>query len=418
MFQRYGRKFQWIFIVCLVTISPVFAQDTPPSNGVNEAAWNPTYPWLAVAGVIEGEYGIYVFDSDGNLIHQLPLSAGVSSMEWSPDGDRLAARLASIPEMLSIWDAQTLENLNVIELPSGATGTHDIHWSPNSRDLASSQINIDIWNVENVAQEAFLLHPPGYAVTAFAWHPNGEILYTVTDDKILRSWDVAQASVIYESQILEQNVQNSNSIVSMDVSPDGTQLALGDSRGHVHFIDSMQGTELSTLTVYTNPVDLASIVWLLDWQDEGTLLAVSSFEGPSMVWDVTTGQLVSTFPRTLPGFIKDIALSPYGGRLAIANDNSPYAPELSETEANSFTAWQSFANGAVQIVVPDPSPERLQAIAESCNAPLPVEQAAASADTAAELVAFETAVEALPAEIIPPACAADLLAVAEAMQGQ
>jgi len=48
----------------------------------------------------------------------------------------------------------------------------------------------------------------------------------------------------------------------------------------------------------------------------------------------------------------------------------------------------------------------------------PVMQATASADTALELATFETAVEALPTNSIPPACAADLLAVAGAIGAQ
>lgn len=81
-------------------------------------------------------------------------------------------------------------------------------------------------------------------------------------------------------------------------------------------------------------------------------------------------------------------------------------------------AVQTLANGAVQIVVPVPSPERLQAIADACNAPAAVEQSLTASLQADQLSTFITQVEALPENTIPPACADDLIAVAEALQSR
>ncbi|MDX2162267.1 MAG: hypothetical protein SF162_13155, partial [bacterium] len=72
----------------------------------------------------------------------------------------------------------------------------------------------------------------------------------------------------------------------------------------------------------------------------------------------------------------------------------------------------------VQIIVPDPSPERLQAIAAQCGAPLTVERGLDAAIAAADYADVIAQIDALPAGTIPPACAADLRAVAAAMQGQ
>jgi hypothetical protein len=117
----------------------------------------------------------------------------------------------------------------------------------------------------------------------------------------------------------------------------------------------------------------------------------------------------------MQGFIEDIELSPYGGRLAIANNGSTLAPELPTNVDGTTLATQTLLDGAVQIVVPAPSLERLQAIADACNAPSTVEQALATSD---QLTDFVAEVEALPENTIPLACAADLIAVAEALQSQ
>ena len=62
----------------------------------------------------------------------------------------------------------------------------------------------------------------------------------------------------------------------------------------------------------------------------------------------------------------------------------------------------------MQILVPDPSIERLNAITAACDAPV---------SPTTDMTDFIAQVEALPADSIPPACAADLLAVARALEG-
>jgi hypothetical protein len=79
---------------------------------------------------------------------------------------------------------------------------------------------------------------------------------------------------------------------------------------------------------------------------------------------------------------------------------------------------QTLAGGAVRIVVPAPSLERLQAIADACSAPAAVEQSLTADIQAGQLTDFVARVEALPVGVIPPACAADLIAVAEALENR
>jgi hypothetical protein len=101
----------------------------------------------------------------------------------------------------------------------------------------------------------------------------------------------------------------------------------------------------------------------------------------------------------------------------LALGSSAPVSDTAAIEANQDVI-QTLANGAIQIVVPAPSLERLQAIAEACNAPVAVEQSLAADIQANDLNAFVAQVEALPEGTIPPACAADLIAVAEALQSQ
>ncbi|MCU0512356.1 MAG: hypothetical protein MUE40_07275, partial [Anaerolineae bacterium] len=74
------------------------------------------------------------------------------------------------------------------------------------------------------------------------------------------------------------------------------------------------------------------------------------------------------------------------------------------------------------ILVPLPTLDRFAQIAASCGAPASLTALdtalQSEAAIAAEAQRLETQLDALPAGAIPPACAADLRAIAAAMQAQ
>lgn len=70
------------------------------------------------------------------------------------------------------------------------------------------------------------------------------------------------------------------------------------------------------------------------------------------------------------------------------------------------------------IDTPCASPARLASIAPACNAPQSVTRALPAQANDAAVARFETALDVLPTGKIPPACEADLRAVAEALAAQ
>lgn len=178
----------------------------------------------------------------------------------------------------------------------------------------------------------------------------------------------------------------------------GTQTFTAKS-STINLIDSNDG--MSTISFQTND----EAIYGIDWSPDDNLIASYSSDGFVRIWDVLTATQLQSFLATMRYPI-DVSFSPYGGRLA-------YGGSISSDNTVSTTP---LTNGAVQIVVPAPSLERLQAIVELCNAPAAVEQALITSIQANQLTDFVAQVEALPEATIPPACAADLIAVAEALQ--
>jgi len=103
--------------------------------------------------------------------------------------------------------------------------------------------------------------------------------------------------------------------------------------------------------------------------------------------------------------------------LAFANNPTTleYSVESRAAEVVVDYAMQSLANGALDIVVPAPSLERLQAIQSTCMTAPAVGQMDTQALTVDALPEYVAQVEALTDAEIPPGCAADLVAVAEAL---
>src|SRR5690606_31913045 len=201
---------------------------------------------------------------------------------------------------------------------------------------------------------------------------------------------------------------------SLAWSPDGTKLAATEIRSEM--IDILDAITGQIIVSAQGPArDLENGIASIAWSPDGMTLIADEYNGNVQSWNAETGELIETLPLNREGGRFLMSLSPYGGRLALGN--SAPVSETASTQATRSDV-QILANGAIQIVVPAPSLERLQAIAEACNAPAPIEQSLTASIQANQLTNFVPQVEALPENTIPPAGAADLIAVAEALQSR
>lgn len=175
--------------------------------------------------------------------------------------------------------------------------------------------------------------------------------------------------------------------------------------------DVEQHTQITTLQA-----EVPDNFFSIDWDNHDERLAVVTGDFVIQVWDINTGAVLYESP---PFTSYTAEFSPYGGRLAVSNLSLP-AQQVSGEIDSTLTQNNAriFGKGVVQIIVPTPSLERLQSIAEACNTPATIEQSLTASIEADRLTEFVAQVEALPENTIPPACRADLLAVAESIQNR
>jgi len=375
----------------------------------------------------------------------------VAPAAWSPDGSKVAIVVNSSVE---VRDAATTQVLYVLDGHTDLVPM--VAWSPDSSMIATPSYDqtVKLWS----ASDGTLLHTlSGHNayVTTVVWSPDGTRLFSWGFDTSpnLFVWDVVTGALLSQ--------HNSGTIVAAAFSPDGQRLALSSSLS----FGIIDGVSLNPIAQSPRVVCCANQMYSIAWSPDGNTLVTGSINGLVTLWDAHTAQILKQFEAN-PHYASDardvdnLALSwiravtfgpngssilavsgdgsvrewdsatgtliqdtritplftavwsPYGGRLAVWGPTAQNATALSNEQA--FDA----STGEFTIVVPVSSLERLQAIASACNAPSAIRESLTTGIQADQLTTFVAQLEALPEGTIPPACADDLIAVAQTLQSQ
>ena len=235
--------------------------------------------------------GVVVYDLDTEKIQILNEKENFFSVDWSPDGTKLAAgslimhAAESGAPHLMIWDTtswKTVFELDSDEANSVPFGA--LAWSPDSNLLALSfadrgLITLNVESGQTMAAQDDFLVPP-YDI---AWSPDGSRILTTGDLAFgFRRWrlDTNEYVRLYDPRAGYAALQ-------LAWSPDGSRIASGHAGGIVCF-----------WTVSTNQCDgliyaHQSQVTSLAWSPDGSQLATGG--GVIRIWDSQTGELLTAF---------------------------------------------------------------------------------------------------------------------------
>jgi WD40 repeat protein len=385
---------------------------------VTAVAWSNDGSKIAAVGIKPpGTQGyIRVLDiQTGNTLYELnPSPGGFSSVVWSPD-DRFIA-MGGYDQVIQIIDVQSLTL--VASLQGHQSTVTAVDWNRDGTQLVSSG-NWDgltlLWDVTTYKQ-SHIVESGNLFPTHVSFSPDGQRIAVGGEGGIR----------IYASNgSTDENPSwyfKDLNIGALAWNSDGSRIAFGTQTfpsvtnpnvkpaAQLYIFDSINGTQLS------NWLTEDETVTGIAWSPDQNLIATDSLDSVIKIWDATSGERLESFignRLNTTRYPRHISFSPYGGRLAYGSAIPSEAIVSSEPQTDDAGAV-SLAGGAIQIVVPAPSRERLQAIAVACNAPAPVQEALAAQTESINDLAAQ--VEALPEGTIPPACAADLIAVANALQ--
>jgi dipeptidyl aminopeptidase/acylaminoacyl peptidase len=207
--------------------------------------------------------------------------------------------------MAKVWDVASGREL--LTLRGHTTDVSSVSWSPDGQRLATGSYDgtAKVWNAAS-GRELLTLKGHTSGVWSLSWSMDGQRLATASGDRTAKVWDAASGW-----ELLTLKGQTS-AVSSVSWSSDGTRLATGCRDGTAKVWDAASGRELLTLKGHTSPVGFVS------WSSDGQRLATASADGTAKVWDAAGGrELLTLKGHTSPvGFV---SWSSDGQRLATAS---------------------------------------------------------------------------------------------------
>ena len=267
----------------------------------------------------------------------------VTAIAYSPDGTRIAtgsANARNAEHTIKLWDVEKEQNIATLQGHTDAVTT--VAYSRDSRILASGSKDktVKLWDVstgENIAT----LQGHEKRVFSIAFSPDGTKLASGSEDTSIRLWEIPTGKALYilggvnspqvQVEVLParrpgediNKLQTDDAVdtepkiirglvISVAISPDGTRLAavvLGD--GETTLWDVGTGQHITTLT------EGRYSAWSAVFSPDGTKFAVGTGTGNNTVelWEVSTQKHIATFPGHT-GNVYTVAFSPDGTKLA------------------------------------------------------------------------------------------------------
>jgi WD40 repeat protein len=413
--QRYfKRMIAFLMAIALlgVTLHPMLSwaqadQLTP----VLSLTWKPDGSRLAVTT----RDRLQIYDQNLQLVQELALEGRTAStVDWSPDGTKLVVGR-------QILDAETLAVLLTIDTEVNLGG-----WNRDGSQvwtLAPDSMGIAIFDAES-GNLVNTISVDGTLITGAEWSPDSTrfaTLFHALDTLVILDVSSGEISATYPQAVapgpLEWSPDNTRIAGSTQVvvevgTPGSVPAANNALLFEVYVWDAATGQVLNRFS------GLPEYPQHLQWHPDGVELAGGASNGAVFIWDTSTNQQVDYFLSSAP--VTNMQYSPFGGRLAVGSNPAQLqniSPER-RIPPDTTAFVQRPADIALELFVPTPSIHDVEYIIEACDVPSDVEQSLTTDLQANDLNAFIAEVEALPEGTSPPACAADLIAVAEALQRQ
>jgi WD40 repeat protein len=362
------------------------------SQDITEFVWSSNGRYIAVG---YGDGSIQIEDTfSGEILADIQAhSLVITEFAWNDNGSKLAS--GSSDETVKVWDWQEQKLLtSITDLGEPVSA---LAWQDDLLLLGFGGFNVDetfqVWDLNGEKVDS---DKNTGAVIDFLWHPDGEVIALLG----LNTIGLVDARTFGTSTLLELEEQPGENLVSAGSwSHDGRWIATGSRNGKVKLWDmtaqkavqEFQATELQRMQ--RDDLFAYSVVGIAFSEDDKELTSITR-DGRVRTWNLEDGRLITETILTVN--IDFVRYSPFKGRLAIS------------------TVATDNASETLQIIVPDASIKKLEMMTRKCTGESQPDIISQTQDLQ-DLPEFIEQVKALPEGAVPAACAADLIAVAEAV---
>ena len=298
----------------------------------------------------------------------------VSSVAFSPDGLTFASDSVG---GVQVWEAATGRHITTLAGPPNFVTA--IAYSLDGTILATGSANtrnaehtIKLWDIET-GQNLTTLQGHTDSVTTIAYSRDGRILASGSKDKTVKLWDVSTGENIATLHGHEKMV------FSIALSPNGTKLASGSEDTSIRLWEIPTGRAIYTLggvnspqvgvtvlparrpgqdikelqaddAVDPEPEIIRGLVFSVAFSPDGTkIAAVVLDDGETTLWDVGTGQYITTLTSEHSSAWV-VAFSPDGTKLAVGTGTGNNTVELWDVSTYKPVAAFSGHTGSVYAV--------------------------------------------------------------------
>ncbi len=302
---------------------------------------------LSLNGTLISEFkGQRGFFQEGQKGERRLFQGGVSSVAFSPDGQKLAIVGAS--RSIYLWYVRTgaTQRLSV-ESRRGSYSYNitSVAFSPDGQLLVSGDVDnhIDFFDVNTGAHLHTLQgHPPVRlsgairgVVTSVAFSPDGQILANGGLDSTIRLREIDIPGYL---RVINRHRSSVRSVV---FSPNSQVLASGSGDNTVRLWDVNTGEHIRTLGGHTSSVE--SVVFSSD----GQTLASGSRDGEIRVWNTTTGEVLNILVPFSSSRYLNFNLSDIAG--SIINFN---LSDIAGSDGETIRVWNATTGEVWHSVLP------------------------------------------------------------------
>ncbi|MEJ2702988.1 MAG: protein kinase, partial [Sedimentisphaerales bacterium] len=169
--------------------------------------------------------------------------AAVLSLAFSPDGRRIIS--GSMDKLVKVWNVNSGEEIMTLEGHKAGKGVADVDLSTGGKRIISIDYDgaIKVWDADD-GKELLTINTSlgkGEYGRSVAVSPDGKRIVAGTKSKEVYEWDAATGEQLRTFRVQDQ------SVLFVEYSPDGRQIALGCSGGMIKIVD----TETEKETILT-----------------------------------------------------------------------------------------------------------------------------------------------------------------------
>lgn len=241
---------------------------------------------------------VRLWKPNGKLLQTLTgHEEAVVSVSFSPDGLTLAS--ASLDSMIGLWQRQIDGTFNFEKGIQNPNWTSAITFSPDGRKLAGAGADrtIRLWDLDGNLLKTFSGHQD--QVMSVAFSVDGRQIVSGSEDGTVKLWDEEDGNLVQnlqgESQVFAVQFVTDEKIAA--ANKDGT-IQIWDSEGNLE--NSLQGHSDSVLFIEVSP--------------DGKTLASASQDGTIKIWHLTFGTLLQTLEGHSDS-VSEVSFAPDGQTL-------------------------------------------------------------------------------------------------------